>query len=80
LQPPYSAKERVADADRELAAEQLRQHLLAGRLSAAEFETRVGSVQSATTRGDLDSALADLPQSSPDMQPAVMKGDLGNRI
>jgi hypothetical protein len=53
--------ERVSDSDRDAAIEQLRQHMLVGRLSAAEFETRVDSVHNAVTRGDLESALADLP-------------------
>jgi hypothetical protein len=60
--PP--ASERVADADREHAIEELRQHMLVGRLSAADFETRVESVHDAVTRGDLASALADLPRDA----------------
>jgi Flp pilus assembly protein TadB len=63
-QPLRPATERVADSDREHAIEELRQHMLVGRLSAADFETRVGSVHDAVTRGDLASALADLPREA----------------
>jgi len=56
--------ERVADSDRDRAIEELRQHMLVGRLSAADFEARVGSVHHAVTRGDLASALADLPRGA----------------
>jgi hypothetical protein len=63
--PTYSPTERVGDADRDRAIEELHQHLLAGRLSTGEFEGRVNSVQNAATRGDLDAALVDLPSSPP---------------
>ena len=67
--PPYSPNERVADSDREQAIEDLRQHMLAGRLTAIEFEERLGALQKATTRGDLDAVMADLP-TRPLVQPA----------
>jgi uncharacterized protein DUF1707/uncharacterized protein DUF4234 len=63
--PSYSPTERVGDSDLERTIELLRQHMLAGRLSSAEFETRVGEVHNATTRGDLEGALVDLPSSPP---------------
>jgi hypothetical protein len=56
-----SPTERIADADRERAIEELRQHMLAGRLTASEFEDRVGSLHHAVTRGDIAAAMADLP-------------------
>ncbi len=59
----YSPTERIADADRDRAIDQLREHLLAGRLTPDEFEERVGSAQSARTRADLDAAEIDLPMS-----------------
>ena len=63
VEPPTadSPSERVADADRERAIEQLREHMLAGRLNAEEFEDRLGSAHSAKTRGELDAVRNDLP-------------------
>ena len=59
---PPPATELVADADRERALEELREHLLDGRLTTSEFEARLASVHWARTRGDLDVARANLPQ------------------
>ena len=63
IEPPtvYSPSERVADADRERAIEELREHMLSGRLNAEEFEDRLGSAHSARTRADLDAVRTDLP-------------------
>ncbi len=64
----FSPSERVADADRERVIEELREHMLAGRLTAEEFEERIGSAHAARTRADLDAVSIDLP-----MSPAVQK-------
>ncbi len=63
IEPPpvYSPSERVADADRERAVEELREHMLAGRLDADEFEDRLGAAHQARTRAELDAARTDLP-------------------
>jgi len=62
LTPPVlNPKELVGDADREQRLQQLREHLLAGRLTAEEFEERVGAVHSARTREDLEAVSRDLP-------------------
>jgi uncharacterized membrane protein len=58
---------RVADADRERAVSELREHMVAGRLTAEEFEQRLGAVHGASTQADLDAVKADLP-----MSPAVL--------
>jgi Domain of unknown function (DUF1707) len=73
MAPRQSPSERIADSEREHAIAALRQHMLVGRLTAAEFEARVGAVHNATTRGELDSALADLP-SHPEVSPAPGEG------
>lgn len=65
---------RVADADREAAIEELREHMLAGRLTSSEFEERLDLAYKATTRGDLDALRADLP-----MSPALVKRSLAQR-
>jgi hypothetical protein len=61
---PHSPRELVADVDREGLIEELRGHLLAGRLTAGEFEERVALAQAARTRADLDAARTDLPAGS----------------
>ena len=55
---------RVADADREQLAQELREHMLAGRLTSAEFEERVGRAYRAATRGELEQLRTDLPMST----------------
>jgi len=65
---------RVADADREQLAGELREHMVAGRLTQAEFEERVERAYRATTRGELDALRADLP-----MSPAVLAQALEQR-
>ena len=57
--------ERIADADRERVIDELREHMLAGRLTPDEFEQRLGSAHAARTRADLDVARTDLPASRP---------------
>ncbi len=55
---------RVADADREQLASDLREHMLAGRLTPEEFEERLGRAYAAATRGELDELRSDLPLSA----------------
>jgi hypothetical protein len=55
---------RVADADRERLVEELREHTVAGRLTAEEFEERLGLAYSATTRADVEAIRVDLPMTA----------------
>jgi len=55
---------RVSDADRERLAEELHEHTVAGRLTAEEYEERLGAVYAARTRADLDRQRRDLPVST----------------
>ncbi|HEX3977417.1 MAG TPA: DUF1707 domain-containing protein [Solirubrobacteraceae bacterium] len=55
--------ELVADADRDLTVDELRGHLMSGRLTSEEFEERVSAAQKARTRADLDAATIHLPHS-----------------
>jgi hypothetical protein len=73
---------RVADADREQAVDELREHALAGRLTADELEDRIGSAYRATTRADLDRLKIDLPVSSTTVARALTKrkGQLRRRL
>ncbi len=68
------ARLRVADADREQLASELREHLLAGRLSSEEFEQRLESAYRASTQAELDALREDLPMSV-----AVLEGQLAQR-
>jgi class 3 adenylate cyclase len=52
---------RVADAERDATVLLLREHVVAGRLTLDEFSERVGRALGATTRGDLDAVMTDLP-------------------
>lgn len=61
ITPVNAPGELVADADREHTIAELRGHMVAGRLTADEFEERVGAAHSARTRGDLDAMSANLP-------------------
>lgn len=57
-------KLRVSDADRDELIEDLREHTVAGRLTAEELDGRLDAVYEAKTRADLDVLRADLPISS----------------
>ncbi len=53
--------ERVADADRDHTITLLREHVVEGRLTLDEFSERMGRALQATTRGELNAVMADLP-------------------
>lgn len=70
---------RVADAEREALAGELREHMLEGRLTSAEFEERVGRAYRSTTRGELETLRADLPMSPSALQNLVAQRRRGLR-
>jgi Domain of unknown function (DUF1707) len=53
---------RASDADRDRAAQDIREHFAAGRLTEDEMTERVEAVYAARTDGQLRRLLADLPQ------------------
>lgn len=55
---------RISDQERESVVEELREHTVAGRLTAEELDQRLDAVYKAKTRADLDVLRADLPVSS----------------
>ncbi len=57
--PPPS--QRIGDAERERTIDELRAHMLAGRLSSEEFEQRLDAVQKARTHGEIMAVSEDLP-------------------
>lgn len=64
--PPQrrSPTELLADADREQAVAELRDHMIVGRITAEEFEERLVAAHRARTWGDLEAARINLPSSS----------------
>jgi Domain of unknown function (DUF1707) len=58
---PGNPRIRASDADRDRATALLREHHAAGRLTAEEFHERMDAALSATTLGEIDDLLADLP-------------------
>jgi Domain of unknown function (DUF1707) len=56
---------RVGDAERDASARVLREHCAAGRLSLEELDERLSHVYGATTRGELDALIGDLPDLPP---------------
>ena len=58
---PGDPRIRASDADRDRVAALLREHHAAGRLTAEEFHERMDRALEATTLGELDELLADLP-------------------
>lgn len=56
---------RIGDAERDRAAELLRDHLAEGRLDQVEFDDRVTRALTARTQADLDPLFSDLPGPRP---------------
>jgi hypothetical protein len=56
---------RASDAERERSVALLREHFAEGRLTLEEFVERVDALSRATTLGDLDAALHELPVAAP---------------
>lgn len=57
----FASEMRASDADREAAADFLKRHYTAGRLSEDELTARVDAVYRATFDSQLDALTADLP-------------------
>lgn len=57
--------QRIGDAERDRAAELLREHMAQGRLTAEEFDERVERALTAKVASDLDPLFSDLPGPRP---------------
>ena len=55
---------RVGDAERDAAANELREHFASGRLTQDELNERLDQTFAAKTRGDLSGLFIDLPSST----------------
>jgi DUF1707 SHOCT-like domain len=60
---------RAADRDRDAVGEILREHHVAGRLDAEEFQERLDRCYAAKTYAELDDLVADLPRQDPTRPP-----------
>jgi Domain of unknown function (DUF1707) len=70
-----SAPIRLSDADREVTARQLGEHLAQGRLDYEDLTVRLDVLFAATTAGELDVILSDLPRTRRPATP--LPGELG---
>lgn len=66
----------MSDAERDVVAAELAEHLRDGRLQVTEFDERVSQAIGARTRGDLDRVLADLPRLAPSQPPVQHRARL----
>ena len=64
--PVHPDQLRVSDPERAAVQERLRRGVAAGQLDLHEFDTRVQSVWSARTRGELARGTRDLPEPPPE--------------
>jgi hypothetical protein len=62
---PEPVPQRIGDAERDRAAELLRDHLAEGRLDQAEFDERLTIALTAKTAAELDPLFRDLPGPKP---------------
>lgn len=63
--------QRIGDAERDRAADYLREHMSVGRLTQDEFDERVTVALSARTAADLEPLFSDLPAPKPGQDLAV---------
>lgn len=62
--------QRIGDAERDRAAEYLREHMSVGRLTQDEFDERLTAALQARTSADLEPLFADLPAPKPGQENA----------
>jgi hypothetical protein len=66
--------QRIGDAERDSAADLLREHMAQGRLSAEEFDERIDAALKARVASDLDPLFSDLPGPRPGQTVATTPG------
>lgn len=66
--------QRIGDAERDRAAEYLREHMSVGRLDQEEFDERVTAVLQARTAADLEPLFSDLPAPKPGQEVSTTGG------
>lgn len=70
-EPTDPVPQRIGDAERDRAAEYLREHLAVGRLDQDEFDDRLNTALTARTSDQLDPLFHDLPAPKPGTELAV---------
>jgi hypothetical protein len=68
---------RASDEQRERAAQDIREHFAAGRLTDDELSDRLQAAYAARTQGELNALLADLPKLP--ASPAQVKAEMAQR-
>jgi hypothetical protein len=63
--------QRIGDAERDRAADYLREHMGVGRLSQDEFDERITAALQARTAADLEPLFSDLPAPKPGQELAA---------
>jgi hypothetical protein len=76
---PPVALTRVSDAEREAVVDRLRHGAGEGRLDPEELERRVSAAYGATTRGELEAVVVDLPAPPPPKPPRIAGDQLRRR-
>ncbi|WP_407565490.1 DUF1707 domain-containing protein [Streptomyces sp. 184] len=69
--PPDDASTLVGDEERDSGARRLRDAYAEGRLTREDMDARLDRALSATTRGELDAALASLPAENPGAEATI---------
>ena len=77
LQPLPPGGIRASDAEREDVVAQLGEHATTGRLTLAELDERITLAYTATTRGELDRLVDDLPSPGTRTVPGVTSSTSG---
>jgi Domain of unknown function (DUF1707) len=67
------AQMKASDSDRDAVVSDLGEHFQAGRLTAGEFDERMGRALAARTWGELRGLLADLPATQPEPRAATTR-------
>ena len=72
--PARQPAQRIGDAERDRAAELLREHMAVGRLDQTEFDERVSAALAAKTSAELEPLFVDLPGPRPGTETAATAG------
>lgn len=78
--PDYAPAPRIGDLERERTIARLREHVGTGRISLAEFESRLDTVYAARTEADLAAVVRDLPADRPRNVTSRGVGAVGPRL
>jgi Domain of unknown function (DUF1707) len=72
---------RVSDAEREHVGQLLQRAVSEGRITIAEFDTRMAAAMAARTRGELNAQVLDIAEAAPEVRPKdvlELRSGMGN--